>query len=600
VRRAVARLSSDGKGGTAGGEVPDQHGNDATIARLILEKRPKTMLRPQIEDRVNRLPESPEVWAVVNRSAPVWVEDDDEGPQRPTVMAVLEVSSGAARYVTVGERQSVTSAELLGFLYDAMLLTPHTDADEIEAPGMEFEPCRPARVVIEGLALANSLVAQLQRVGVACEGMERIDGIDEFLRHMDSHFNPDDVGGLARVPGMSVFNMQEYYAAAAAFYARAPWKWMVNLHVIEFHYSADPKPALVAIMGNGRQEFGLTTYADIREVEQMLAASKSSPADRHFRNRHMSSVTFTAPYEGHSFEDLDDVTRFNLPIANPNAYPLLLNIVPPGARVAPDFEEIMRYAALMRVLPDFVDTHLDAQGKLPRPAQATFALPEIYAGHTVTLRFPAYKGAPIRTPELEALGLVDEDNFVAWLPAELNKRTPFKCSLLPETADTLRFAGLRIRAGQKVTCQNVVNPNDMIAEGAGTSLARSFEGAASIAGEDYPGLLAAVTVGSRQVLIPLVALDFNQPDLPCGPEIAAYRMLFESADAEMMDRDSEDADEYGDVIDLDSLLPDRVPPEFLKMAMDALMGSLAAPSPLPKSKAKAKAPATKKPKPKKT
>ena len=557
------------------------------------------MPKSKVEDRVNNLPQSPEVWAVMNRPAPMWVDDDDEGPVRPTVMAVLEASSGAVRYVSVVEQTTATEAALLSFLHDAMLLAPHPEADAVETPEMTFEPCRPARVVLEGVALASALAPKLLRVGVACEGMERIDGFDEFMRDMDSHFNPDDVGGLARVPGMSVFNQQEFYAAAAAYFTRAPWKWMVNLHVIEFHYSADPKPALVAIMGNGRQEFGLTTYADIGQVEEMMAASRSGAADRTYRNRHMSSVTFTEPHEGHAFEDLDDIARFNLLIANPGAYPLLLKIVPPAARVTPDFEEIMRYAALMRVLPDFVDTHLDAKGRLPRPAEATYDLPEIYAGHTVTLRFPAHKGAPIRTPEWEALGLVDEDSFVAWLPAELNKRTPFKCNLRPETIDMLRYGGFRIRAGQKVVCHNIIDPNSEFVGSADERPAPSVGGSFSIAGEGYPGLLAAIAVGSKQVLVPLVSLDFDQPDLPCGPEIEAYRLLFECADAEMMDRDGED-NEDDDVINLDSLLPGGVPPEFLKRAMDALMLSFGAQEPPPAPKAKAKAPATKKPKPKKT
>ena len=236
------------------------------------------MSKPKIEERILRLPESPEVWAMVNRPAPVWVEDDeDSGPMRPVVLAVLETSSGAVRYVAVGQRKTATSAELLGFLYDAMLLTPHPEAESVEAPDMSFEPCRPAQIVIEGVALAHVLAPSLRQVGVDCEGMERIDGIDEFLGDMRSHFNPDDVGGLARIPGMSVFNQQEFYAAAADYYARAPWKWMVNAHLIEFHYSADPKPALVAIMGNARQEFGLTRYADIHQVENMMAARMSGP-----------------------------------------------------------------------------------------------------------------------------------------------------------------------------------------------------------------------------------------------------------------------------------------------------------------------------------
>ena len=531
------------------------------------------MPKPKIEDQVKRLPESPEIWALVNRPAPIWVDDVDGGPLRPTVMAVLEVSSSAARYFNVSDRENVTSAELLSFLYDAMLLTPHPEAEDSQKPEMNFEPCRPARVVVEGVALASALAAALRRVGVECEGMERINGLDEFVRDMDSQFNPDDVGGLARIPGMSVFNQQEFYAAAAAYHTRAPWKWMVNLHVIEFHYSADPKPALVIIMGNARQEFGLTIYADIHEIEKMLAASESRPTARYFRTQDVSSVTFTLPHEGHSFEDLDDVARFNLPVANPDAYPLLLKIVPPAARVAPAFEDVMRYAALMRVLPDFVDTHLDALGRLPRPAQATFDLSEIYAGHTISLRFPAHERAPIRTPEWEARGLVDEDSFSAWLLTELNGQTPFKCNLRPEAVDDLRSAGFRIRGGQKVVCHSVIDPSEEFAGDGEERQSHRVERSFLARGEDYPGLLAAVAIGSKQALIPLINIDHQQPDLPCGAEIGAYRLLYECADAEMMD-----SEDLGDGVpnfgDPDTLQQDDVSPEFLKMALDSLMTSM--------------------------
>lgn len=558
------------------------------------------MSKPKIEERILRLPESPEVWAMVNRPAPVWVEDDeDSGPMRPVVLAVLETSSGAVRYVAVGQRKTATSAELLGFLYDAMLLTPHPEAESVEAPDMSFEPCRPAQIVIEGVALAHVLAPSLRQVGVDCEGMERIDGIDEFLGDMRSHFNPDDVGGLARIPGMSVFNQQEFYAAAADYYARAPWKWMVNAHLIEFHYSADPKPALVAIMGNARQEFGLTIYADIHQVENMMAASMSGPTDRYFRSQDVSSVTFTLAHEGHSFEDLDDIARFNLPVATPGAYPLLLRIVPPGARVTPAFEDVMRYAALMRVLPNFVDTHLDAKGKLPRPAEATFALPEIYAGNTISLRFPAYERAPFRTPEWEARGLVDEDSFSAWLLTELNRRTPFKCNLRPESVDGLRSSGLRIRGGQKIVCNSVIDPGDGFSDDSGVRQSHRAEHAALAPGEDYPGLMAVVAIGSKQVLVPLINLDHQQPDLPCAAEIGAYRHLFECADAEMWDSEfDDDGDLFTD--DLDMLQPDDMSPEFLRIALDSLMTSMlgaeppatsgpaAKGKPTPKKKAKPK------------
>ncbi|MEO6063700.1 MAG: hypothetical protein ABIQ99_17350 [Thermoflexales bacterium] len=558
------------------------------------------MSKPKIEDQIKRLPESNETWAVVNRPAPIWVDDVDGGPMRPTVLAILEVSSSAARYFTVSNRKSATSAELLGFLYDAMLLTPHPETQDIETPDRDFEPCRPARVVVEGVALASALAPKLRQVGVACEGMERIDGLDAFVRDMDSHFNPDDVGGLARIPGMSVFNQQEFYAAAAAYHTREPWKWMVNIHVIEFHYSADPKPALVTIMGNARQEFGLTIFADIHQVEKMLAASESGPTTRFFRTQDVTSVTFTSPYEGHSFEDLDDAARFNLPIANPDAYPLLLKIVPPAARVAPAFEDVMRYAALMRVLPDFVDTHLDAIGRLPRPAQATFDLPEIYAGHTISLRFPAYGRAPIRTPEWEARGLVDEDSFSAWLFTELNGRTPFKCNLLPEAVDDLRSAGFRIRGGQKVICHSVIDPSEEFFGNAEERQAHQVERTFFAGGEEYPGLLAAVAIGSKQALIPLIDIDHQQPDLPCGAEIGAYRLLYECADAEMMD-DEDIGDGVHDFDDPDTLQPDDMSPEFLKMAFDSLMTSMlgSAPPTSSHSMAKGTIAAKKKPKPKK-
>ena len=531
-------------------------------------------------DQLKELPQRDEVWAVINRSAPVWVEDELGNPYRPRIMAVLEGSTGVVRYFNVSEQPNISAKEMLDMLHHAMRgempdIPDMTEGDfddalaDQELPPISHEPYRPGRVVVEGEHLADALRPELQKLNIESTGIARIEGVDEFMRDMTSQMAQDRVVGLARIPGMSAFNVQEFYAAAAHFYEAAPWKWLSNLHLIEFRYSADDKPVIACIMGNGREEFGISLYETLQQFEALSAAKSPKDAERVARRQIMTSVTFGAPWEGPTFEDLDDIERYGYPVAGEDAYPIVLKVVPPTTRVDPTFEDVSRYSAIMRALPEFVTNHMDALGKLPRPAEATLPLPDIYNGHTIQFRFPVIEEDAIRTPDMEARGLVDEDSLAAWLVTELKARAPFEVRLSELAVEHLRGSSLRVKRGQKATCLDVHVPEDLIKDMERDQLSEDISSVAlSEDTGDFDGLMCAIRIGKETILIPLMHIDSEDPNLPLRREISAYQF----------ERYCNQADEQVDIFG------DDIGPEVLSELLSRFESLMASTPPQPPKK----------------
>lgn len=500
-------------------------------------------------DTLLRLPQRDELWVVASRAMPAWVEDPLSDPYRPQVILIIEESTGLVRRNELLEDTSDLANDVRDALHRAMLGEPWGETDE-ETPPQAREPYRPARVLVEGESLGRALRGWLERLHIESRSMDHIPQIDDMMREMEERLRLEDRGNtlsLADIPGISASNLHEFYAAAAGFYEAAPWKWLSNLHFIEAHYSAEDTPWIVCIMGNGRREYGLSLYSSLQQFETLSHDKSRGAWRRHGRGQTISSVTFNPPWEGLAFRELDDIARYRFPIAAQEAYPLLLKLTLPDTRIAPSFEDVSRFSALMRALPEFVRTHMDAIGKLPRPAEATLTLPEIYNGHTVRLRFPVASdtiGDVIRTPDMEARGLVDADALGAWLLQALKARLPFPVRLDKAALADVHDSKLRIRQGQRLTCV------DILSTASATDEAQAGEDTSA-----WSELMCALRTGRETLVIPLKYVDTEDPDLPFRNEIKAY--VFASYCSQM------DAQEKYD--------DDEITPEILDEAIDALM-----------------------------
>lgn len=469
--------------------------------------------------RVSLLAQHDEQWVAFNRLAPAWVDSPSGTPYRPRLIVVIETVSGQVLHFKYVDRRVISAPDLLKALQQAML------ADAL--PGaVPWQPHRPSAIVVEGEEVARAITPDLAKLGIDCLGMPHIDGADEFMHQMAAHMSPERATGLARLPGMSAFAMEEFYSAAADYYRAAPWNWLANRHLIEFHYSADDKPRYVCVMGNAREEFGLSLYDTLEEFERMSRAESPGETDRLMSVQPMSSLTFGAPWDGTPFEDLDDIERYHYPIAGRKAYPILLKVMPPATRVDPAYDDVSRYAAVMRALPEFVARHMDASGRLPHPAQATLSLPDMHHGHTISLRFPVIDDAVIRTPDMEARGLVNEASLAHWLAGELQARVPFQAQLSAESIADLRGSPLNLRPGQRLTCLGVYEPDALVEilhrhqlPGDVTNVILDEE-----TGE-FGGVMCRLKAGQASLLAPLTQINADDPDLPCRHEVDAYQFI---------------------------------------------------------------------------
>jgi len=471
-------------------------------------------------DSLKQLPQRDEVWAMINRAAPAWVDGPLGTPLRPHLVAVFEGSTGMVLCFDMLEAPGVSAAEALDTLRRAMLAEALGGEFTDESPSIPRQPYRPSQLLVEGEQLAKALEPEMKALGIDCKGVGHIPDMDDFMRLMAEHLSGESATGLARIAGMSAFTVQEFYTAAADYYRAAPWKWLSNLHLIEFRFSADDHPRFACIMGNGREEFGLSIYDTLQQFQALTSTQSPKDTQRLTRKQTISSVTFGAPWEGTPFDDLDDIQQYKYPIAGENAYPSFLKLVPPGTRVDPAFEDVSRYSAVMRTLPEFVTQHIDAAGKLPRPAEATLTLPEIYNGHTVTFRFPVIKEEIVRTPDMEERGLVDEASLARWLVPELKARVPFGVRLSDQAAENLRGSSFKIKPGQQLSCVDVFSPESMLSSPEDSGAPGRMLGENT---GELDGIMCALKVGREALLVSLTHVDADDPALPLRREINAYQ-----------------------------------------------------------------------------
>lgn len=526
------------------------------------------------KDELLKLPQKDETWAVIIRQAPIWTENEEDGePFRPRFLAVMEASTGIVRYSSLMDPVQISSKVVSEAIYQAIqgkiapsdeweVLKKNLSESELREITERTQPYRPTHVLIEGVALAESIRPELKTLGVDCAGQPRIEQADAILESM-AEFTGDGETEfkLSAIQGMSAFNVQEFYAAAAGFYKAAPWKWLANNHLIECHYSGDDQPHFVCIMGNGRKDFGISIYEDLESFEQFMRVETDDDVPKLRLGMAVSSVTFVEAYEGMSFADLDEIERLNYPIGAKDAYPLIFKFIRIDTRLEPTFEDVARYSAILRALPQFTREEMRCERALPRPAQKTYDLPDIYGGHTISFRFPVIDDDETVTPEWEEKGLVDEASLEEYLVDGLKKAMPFKVALSQSLVEQLRQSGLKIRNAKEAHVVDVYTW-DQIEE-------QLENGASNFLGdEDEEELTLAIRINRDTVLLPVSQLDFADQSLPLRRELSAYEFLKWCSRQDEQDNQPDD-EMFDEDFTPDELMA-QLSPEMLQEVMDTV------------------------------
>jgi len=244
---------------------------------------------------------------------------------------------------------------------------------------------RPSRIMVDDADLVGQLAPLLAEIEVRCEYHSGSAMVANALRGLTAHMNPERPRvSLIGVRGITVPLMAEYYAAAADFYALAPWRWLDNLMPIEFHYPADGPARYTVLMGGGGESYGLAFY---RSLDDLRLQFSTRDPEQALRKMTSLSVTYDDP-TFMAFEDLDTIDAHNWPIAGPKAYPLMMKVTPRSGFVTATLDEVITAAAALRAVPGFVTGNLQADKRIPLAADTTAALADIHGGQQIRLCYP--------------------------------------------------------------------------------------------------------------------------------------------------------------------------------------------------------------------
>jgi hypothetical protein len=329
-------------------------------------------------DKAHRLRQSDATWLCAVRRAHSWVMPKNRPSYRPYTVLVLEQETELIRRIYTQEEQPTPDA-VLEMLLKAMLsplLGP------LLSPLVGFgKRVRPASILLDDADLVQALAPRLSEIDIRCDYSPALPLVDASVREIGARMTKrEPIPGLLSVPGATEPLVRELFAAAADYYRQAPWRWMNNSFPIEARYPPDGRTRYAVVLGSGGEFFGLSLYETTEDLRLMYSGAEAGQIPS------FSLVLEEAT--AMAFDDLDAMEKYGWPVAGERAYPLAIKKPSTGAWGVPSASEIAWLAATLRVIPDFVVRHLHADRGLPRPAEATYPLPDVHGSQKIALRYP--------------------------------------------------------------------------------------------------------------------------------------------------------------------------------------------------------------------
>lgn len=367
------------------------------MREMAVNKKTQALLKKSAQ-----LPQSSATWQCAVRKAHSWVEERDGALRRPYLILAAEAEHLWV-VVSAVERTRPGGDAVLKALLNGMLRG--AGARIATSTSIGPAPARPERVVIDDAQLAEALRPHLAELNVAIDVADELPELEGIFQEMAAFMEERTVPAVTVIEGASEAMLLEFYEAADLFYRAAPWEHLLNEDIIEVRLSGQPA-WYCSVMGGGGQEFGLAFYPSVDDVNEVLSG------------KHPTQVRQTAPWVSATFndapmlafDDLDFLEQRQIAVADEFAYPTLLSVIFPETLEPGTLPRLQMAAAALRLMPQFAIAHmLAADEEEPQPASATFALPEVYGGHTLTLSFPV---AGILVSEFdETRGAWDEQDW---------------------------------------------------------------------------------------------------------------------------------------------------------------------------------------------
>ena len=298
--------------------------------------------------RFRRLPQrAAEVWQGGIVRLPMWTEDpaDPDGPPlRPSGAVWVSLRTGLFHAVLAKEGTEATPQLAL----DTLLEFGLKRARELDG--------RPARIEVRDPALRDALTATLAALDTGIAVVEDQPAVRDALRTFEEgEDGGETMPGVMETPGMSIERVRAFADAAAFFHAAKPWDRLADEDLVAVEGEQVPRDLrFVSVLGQASAQRGLCFFDSRRAFERDLEMADAGdvPAQS-------NSVIFDR-IDGLPFADVDLWQDHGLPVAAPDAYPMMAEMKPDDTVLRPNPRALSFSEGLLRALAIATEDELDA------------------------------------------------------------------------------------------------------------------------------------------------------------------------------------------------------------------------------------------------
>lgn len=324
--------------------------------------------------KVDRLRQTNEAWESTIRYMRAWITPKGQKPYRPYI--ILTVSQTGNKVVGSEVCESKPTPEQVLNTLAKVMRRPTLGGGRKR---------RPAVIYIDDETLVEALAPHLREVSVRCEYRQTLREIEQALRSMEQFMHKrEPLLGLLKSPGVTPFLVNGLFEAADHFYRQAPWQWIDDSHPIEVRYPPDGRPRYAVVMGHGRETYGLAVYNSPDELREIYSGKHPQQL---VEEMEWTSLLFCEVMEM-PFDDLDDMEKYDWPVAGDLAYPVPIKVSRSGQPFRPGKSELLWLEAALLAVPAFLRDSVQADVGPPHPAEATLTVTVADGEDRVRLIYP--------------------------------------------------------------------------------------------------------------------------------------------------------------------------------------------------------------------
>jgi hypothetical protein len=232
------------------------------------------------------------------------------------------------------------------------------------------EPHRPTELQVPAHERWTALRPHFEEIGVqVASGEGEIEEFEAALESVLEHIAGNPRPGLLEVPGIRPEQVAGYYAAAADFFRRRPWKKVgyesaIKIECSKFHSG----PWYGVLMGQSGLARGLAVYEDL---ETLIGLWQELGTDEDNARRSVGTSVIFCEEVDMPLGDVEAAKRYGWAVVGPDAYPDVMHKEQGHSFRRPLAWELELLEGCLRAIPEFLARR--RQGD-PTPEELTVAV----------------------------------------------------------------------------------------------------------------------------------------------------------------------------------------------------------------------------------